>query len=138
MQTELTKKNAFINYTGWALQIISAVIMLQTLFFKFTASPESVYIFSTLGAEPFGRIFSGIVELIASVLLLTRSWSWLGAGIAAGTMFGALIAHLTILGIVVMNDGGELFLLGCIVFVSSIIILLIRRKNINIFGFRFS
>jgi len=58
---------------AWVLQIIAAIIMGQTLFFKFTGAPEPVYIFTTLGAEPFGRWFAGASELVAVVLLLIPS-----------------------------------------------------------------
>jgi len=94
---------------AWALRLIPALILIQTLFFKFTAAEESVYIFSTLGIEPWGRIGSGVVELIAGCLLLYRPLSWLGAGLALGTMSGAILSHLGPLGIEVMGDHGQLF-----------------------------
>jgi uncharacterized membrane protein YphA (DoxX/SURF4 family) len=117
-------------YIAWALQILSSVILLQTLYFKFTAAPESVYIFNKLGVEPWGRILSGIIELVAGVLLLTRSYAWLGAFIATGVMAGAIVSHITILGIDIMGDKGELFGLALAVFISGIVILFIRRKDI--------
>ncbi|MFX6288831.1 DoxX family protein, partial [Acinetobacter baumannii] len=82
--------------------------MLQTLFFKFTAAPESVFIFSTLGIEPWGRIGTGIAELIASVLLLIPSTTVFGALLAMGIMGGAIVSHLAVLGIEVRGDGGQL------------------------------
>src|SRR4051812_9172715 len=82
---------------------IAAVILLQTLFFKFTAAPESVYIFSKIGLEPWGRIGSGVVELMAAVLLFVPRLHWLGAAIAIGVLAGAIMSHLTVLGIVVMD-----------------------------------
>src|SRR5712691_6951228 len=90
----------------WALRVVAAVILLQTLFFKFTAAPESVYIFTKIGLEPWGRIGSGIAELIAAVLLFVPRLTWLGAGIAIAVIGGAIMSHLTVLGIVVMDDGG--------------------------------
>ena len=87
------------------LKVIVAAILLQTLYFKFTGAPESIYIFETVGMEPWGRIGSGIVELIASVLLLIRRTAWLGALLALGTICGAIFFHLTILGIEVQGDG---------------------------------
>src|SRR5690348_2876774 len=87
-------------------RIVAAIILLQTLFFKFTAAPESVYIFSKVGLEPWGRIGSGVIELIAAVLLFVPRLHWLGAGIAIAVLAGAIVSHLTVLGIVVMNDGG--------------------------------
>jgi len=114
----------------WVLRLAASIILLQTLFFKFSAAPESVYIFSKLGLEPWGRIGSGIVELIASILILIPKTTSLGALIAVGVISGAIIAHLTKLGIVVQNDGGQLFALALIVFICSIILLLIFRKQL--------
>ena len=112
------------------LKVIVAAILLQTLYFKFTGAPESVYIFSTIGMEPWGRIGSGIVELIAAILLLAKRTAWMGALLALGTICGALFFHLTSLGIEVQGDGGFLFILACVVFVSSLIILWQERGNI--------
>ena len=120
--------------TSWALRAIVAVILLQTLFFKFSAAPESVYIFSTLGLEPVGRIGSGLAELIASILLLTPGTVTLGAVLALGVMSGAIVSHLTVLGIEVQGDGGLLFALAIIVFVSSAIVLFIRRAEVPYVG----
>ena len=103
--------------------IIAAVILLQTLFFKFTAAPESVYIFSTLGLEPIGRIGSGVAELIAALLLLWPASAWVGAALALGIMGGAILSHLTVLGIEVQGDGGQLFLLAVLVAVLSAFLL---------------
>lgn len=122
-----------INYsvTGtWLLRLIAAVIMLQTLYFKFTASEESVYIFTTVGMEPWGRIGSGVAELIASVLILYPRTTWLGASLGIGVMSGALFFHLTKLGIVVKNDGGQLFIYALLVFLSCAGLLIIYRKEI--------
>lgn len=113
----------------WTARLVAAVILLQTLYFKFLGQPESVYIFSTLGVEPWGRIGSGVVELIASVLLLIPRTSWLGAGLGLGVMAGAIVAHLTILGIEVQGDGGYLFLLALAVAGSCTTILWITRFN---------
>jgi putative oxidoreductase len=125
--------------TSWILQIIVAAILFQTLFFKFTAAQESVYIFTKLGLEPWGRIGSGVVELIAVILLLIPSTVTIGAILSAGVISGAIMSHLTRLGIVVVNsdgttDGGLLFGLATTVFVLSIVILVIRRSEIPIIG----
>jgi uncharacterized membrane protein YphA (DoxX/SURF4 family) len=117
------------NILVWALRLIAAGILLQTLFFKFTAAPESVYIFSKLGIEPWGRIGSGIAELISVILLLIPRTTPFGALLAVGVMAGAILSHLTKLGIVVQNDGGELFLLALLVFVASSILVIIFRKD---------
>ena len=118
---------------SWILRALAALVMLQTLFFKFSASEESVYIFSTLGMEPWGRIASGIAELIASVLLLIPSTITIGALMGGGIMAGALAAHLTKLGIVVMNDGGYLFILCLLVLISSICLLILHRSQLKHF-----
>lgn len=118
----------------WALQLLVAGILLQTLFFKFTGAAESVYIFSTLGAEPWGRIGSGVIELIAAILLLVPATTTVGAAVALGVMVGAIISHLTVLGIEIQGDGGLLFYLALTVFVASAIILLLRRAEIPFIG----
>jgi hypothetical protein len=123
-------------FISWGLRIVAAVILLQTLFFKFTAAPESVYIFTKVGAEPWGRIGSGVVELIAAILLLTPRYSWLGSILAMGMMLGAIGSHLTVLGIEVMGDKGLLFGLAIVVFVASSANLVLHRTEIPIVGRR--
>jgi hypothetical protein len=113
----------------------AAAILLQTLFFKFTAAPESVYIFSTLGIEPIGRIGSGIAELISAILLIWTSKSLIGALLSAGVMAGAIASHIFILGFEIMNDGGLLISLALIVFILNLIIILTsfdKIKNIDL------
>ena len=122
---------------SWAARIIVAVILLQTLFFKFTGAEESKYIFSTLMGpelEAMGRIGSGVVELVAAVLLLVPNRAWLGAVLSLGTISGAIFSHLTVLGIEVKGDGGLLFGLAVAVFVLSAIVLLIHRRQLPILG----
>ena len=116
------------------LQLLVAGILLQTLFFKFTAAPESVYIFTRVGAEPWGRIASGVVELVAAVLLLTPALVPLGAILTVGVMAGAILSHLTILGIEVQGDGGLLFALALTAFTGSLVVLAIRRTQIPVVG----
>jgi uncharacterized membrane protein YphA (DoxX/SURF4 family) len=118
------------NIMFWALRIVVAIILIQTLYFKFGAKPESVYIFTTVGMEPWGRIGSGIVELIATILLLMPRTTAFGAGLAMGTMSGAIFFHLTKLGIVVMDDGGTLFYLAVTVFVCSAILLVANKEQV--------
>lgn len=121
----------------WIVKLIAVVILLQTLYFKFSGAEESVYIFSSLGAEPYGRIGSGIIELIACILMLIPRTTLFGALIAAGTMAGALVAHLLILGIEVKNDGGTLFILAIIVFLCSSIVICSQKDRIpNMLKFR--
>ncbi len=114
----------------WIIKLVAVVILLQTLFFKFTAAPESVYIFTTLGIEPYGRIGSGIVELIASILILIPRTTLLGAILGLGTMAGAILSHVTKLGIEVNNDGGTLFTLAIITFISCAILIFINKEKI--------
>lgn len=114
----------------WILRLIAAIIMLQTLFFKFTAAPESIYIFSSLGMEPWGRIGNGILELIAAVLILYPRTTGLGAILATGLMTGALLSHLTKLGIVVQDDGGLLFIYALLVFASSLVLAIVYRAQV--------
>lgn len=111
---------------SWLLQLVAATILAQTLFFKFSGAEESVYIFTTLGMEPWGRILSGVAELIAVVLLLVPQTVPLGALLSLGVISGALMAHVTRLGIEVKGDGGELFFLAVVVFVASAGILILR------------
>ena len=115
-----------------ALRIITAIILIQTLRFKFTAHPDSVYIFTTVGMEPFGRIGIGVLELIAAILLLIPRTVWLGAGLAVGVLSGAIFFHLTILGIEIHGDGGTLFYMALGTFLMSAIILWNYRSDIPI------
>ncbi len=115
----------------WIIRIVAAIILLQTLYFKFTAAEESVYIFSTLGIEPYGRIGSGIVELIASILILIPRTTFLGALIGMGVMAGALLSHILFLGIEVQNDGGTLFILAVITFLCCAFLVFQHRNKIS-------
>jgi len=136
---------------SWACRVIAAIILLQTLFFKFTAAPESVYIFTKLGTfihgyvpfasigmvEVSGRIGSGIMELIAAVLLLTPRFVWAGAVLAMAATGGAIVSHLTFLGIEVQGDKGLLFVLAIVVFMTSAVALFLHRMQIPVLGKRF-
>ena len=124
------------NITSWILQLIAAIILFQTLFFKFTGAKESVYIFSTLGLEPWGRIGSGVVELVASILLVIPATVTLGALLSLAVISGAILSHLTKLGITLpaVDDRGELFTLAMVVFVACVAILFIRRSEIPLIG----
>src|SRR5215813_13789505 len=123
-----------VSVLSWLARLIAAVILLQTLYFKFTAASESVYIFTRVHAEPWGRIGSGVMELIASILLLTPRYTWLGSLLAAAATAGAILSHLTLLGIEVQGDKGLLFALAIIVFLSSMINLFLHRKQIPLVG----
>lgn len=126
---------------SWLMQLMVAGILLQTLFFKFTGADESVYIFSTVGrfvhvpgVEPWGRIGSGVIELVASVLLLVPPTAAVGALVAIGVLGGAILSHLFILGIDVQGDGGLLFGLALAAFAGSFVVLVIRRAGLPIVG----
>ena len=124
-------KRNFSSIGSWLLRILAALILLQTLFFKFSAAPESVYIFSTIGMEPWGRIGIGILELIASVLILIPATTLFGAVLAVGLMSGAIFFHVTKLGIAVMNDGGQLFIYALAVLLASIALIAINRLQLR-------
>jgi hypothetical protein len=115
----------------WICRVVAALILLQTLYFKFGASEESVYIFETVHMEPWGRIAVGIFELIASVLLLITATVWLGGLLALGLMVGAIGMHLTILGIEVQGDGGQLFIYALLVTACSIFVLIYDRNKLR-------
>ena len=114
----------------WILRLFAAVIMLQTLFFKFTGAPESIYIFSRLGMEPWGRFGTGALELIASILILMPRTIGIGSLLGLGLMGGALFFHLSSLGIVVQNDHGKLFGMALLVFFSCLILVFVNRSQI--------
>lgn len=121
---------------SWTLRAIAAAILLQTLFFKFSGAHESVYIFSTLGVEPWGRIGSGVIELIASVLLLMPRTTVYGAALALAVMAGAIVSHITTLGIALpqVGDKGELFGLACLVSLCCLAVLYLHRADIPLLG----
>src|SRR5712691_3428884 len=130
------KLSRTLNIIDWLLRIVVAVLLLQTLFFKFTAARESVYIFSALGAEPWGRIGSGVVELIASLLLLAPRTVVFGAILTLGTISGAIFAHLTKLGLTIpaVDDHGELFGLAIAILVCTVAVLYLHRSQIPFLG----
>ncbi len=121
---------------SWAARVLAAVILLQTLFFKFTAHPDSILLFTMLGMEPWGRIGTGVAELIVSALLLIPRTAWLGALGALGVISGAIFFHVTKLGIVFNNDGGTLFTLAVVVFVASVVALYLHRNDIPLAALR--
>lgn len=121
----------------WIVKLVAVIILVQTLFFKFSGAEESVYIFTKLGIEPFGRIGSGIVELLASVLILIPRTTLLGALLGFGTMLGAIFSHLFVLGIEVKNDGGVLFILAIITLLCCSILIFQNKSNIpNLLRFK--
>jgi uncharacterized membrane protein YphA (DoxX/SURF4 family) len=117
-------------YIAWILRVIASAILLQTLYFKFTGAPESIYIFSTLGVEPYGRIGTGIAELIVAILILIPRTTWLGALCGCGVMSGAILSHLFVLGIEVKGDGGFLFGLALTTLICCFGLLYLNRNKI--------
>ncbi|MFQ3576841.1 MAG: DoxX family protein [Cytophagales bacterium] len=113
-----------------ALRLTIALIFIQTLYFKFTAHPESVNIFAALNAEPYGRIGLGIAELITSILLFFNRTMIYALFSSIFIILGAIISHFMVLGINVMNDGGNLFLLAITVLLASLILLTMHRKMV--------
>lgn len=128
----MTEKNK--NILAWGLRLVAAIIMLQTLFFKFTGAEESIYIFSTLGMEPWGRLGTGLVELIASILILIPKTTVLGALLALGIMGGAILSHIFFLGISVQGDHGQLFVYALLVFFSALTLLYMYRRDLPIWN----
>jgi uncharacterized membrane protein YphA (DoxX/SURF4 family) len=121
----MLQRNPFL----WICRVVAAIILLQTLFFKFSAAPESVYIFSTVGMEPYGRIATGVIELVSAILILLPRYSLYGAFLAILIMLGAIGSHLFVLGIEVMNDGGQLFIYAVLVLICSLIIVYAYTKR---------
>lgn len=124
-------------YLPIILRVAVAIILIQTLRFKFTGHEDSIYIFTKVGLEPLGRIGIGIAELIAGLLLLIRKTAWLGAVLTLGIIGGAIMMHLTILGIEVQDDGGVLFYTALTTFTLSLVVLYFYRKDIPIIGKKF-
>ncbi|WP_299157462.1 DoxX family membrane protein [uncultured Tenacibaculum sp.] len=123
-------------YLPLILKLIAAIIMLQTLFFKFTGAQESIDLFTKLARENEAnmRIGTGVLELIASILLFIPKRTWLGAILTIGLMGGAIMGHITKLGIVHNNDGGGLFICAVITLISGAILLILNRKDIPFIG----
>ena len=115
----------------WFIRLVAVVILVQTLYFKFTGAEESIYIFTKLGVEPYGRIGSGIVELVASILILIPRTTIIGAILGFGTMLGAIFSHIFVLGIEVQNDGGTLFALAIVTLLCCSILIYQENNKIS-------
>jgi len=122
-----------MKYMYIGLRVVAAILLLQTLFFKFSGAKESIYIFTKVGMEPWGRYGSGITELIAGILLLSPRHYHIGSLISLAVVGGAIFFHLTILGIDVQGDGGYLFILALVVFISSLILAVHKREDLLLF-----
>jgi putative oxidoreductase len=123
----LTKAELF---TTWVCRVVAAAIMLETLFFKFTSAPESVFIFRKMGLESWWRYGQGIWELIAAILLLSPRFGWAGGILTLSAMGAAIVSHLTILGIQIQGDHGLLFAMAIATFTSGFIVTYIHRNQI--------
>ena len=158
MQQASAKLSSSAVVVGWVLRLVAAVILLQTLFFKFTGAPESVYIFTKLSeflahfvapifgtsfaamvarSEAFSRLGSGVMELVAAILLIWPRYPWAGAILAFAATGGAIASHLTFLGLEVQGDHGLLFGLAITVVVCSLGVLGLSRTQLPIVGGRF-
>lgn len=114
----------------WSFRLIIAIILLQTLYFKFTGHEESVALFSKLGVEPWGRIGTGVLELITGLLILFPPTAVIGALLSVGLMTGAVASHLLVIGIESAGDGGQLFMLAIVVLALSLAVLYLRKANL--------
>jgi putative oxidoreductase len=117
------------NILLWGLRITAAIIIFQTLYYKFSGHPESVTLFTKLGVEPWGRIGTGIIELITGVLLLLPATSIIGALLGIGLMLGAIFSHITVIGIASNGDGGQLFILAIVVLLCCLIYFFIKKQD---------
>ena len=127
----MTKRNKLISWSG---QVIAAVILAQSLFFKFSGAPEAVHIFTALGVEPWGRIGIAVFELATVILLLTPRGAATGALLAIGLMIGAIGSHLLVLGVDLQGDGGTLFAMAWVVLFAASAVTWIRRRSIPLLG----
>jgi len=119
-------------YYSLLLRITVAIIYIQTLYFKFTAHPDSVYIFTKMGVEPFGRISLGVIELIISIGILIPKTKYAAIVMSIAIVLGALMSHIFILGIIVNGDNGLLFSLACLIFLLSILLFIYHYDEIKL------
>lgn len=131
MAKNLSIMGNYKNIADWLCRIIIAIILLQTLYFKFTGHEESVLLFTKLGVEPWGRIGTGILELVTGILILIPFTTIVGAMLSLALMSGAIASHLFVIGIESHNDGGQLFVLGVIVWLLSLFVLWMRKDTVT-------
>lgn len=120
----------FKNIISWVLRLVVAIILLQTLYYKFTAHPDSVFIFSKLGVEPWGRIGLGIVELITAFLILIPRTKFVGMALSFFIIIGAVFSHVLVIGLNIHGDGGGLFTLALIIFISDVLFFVLNKKEL--------
>lgn len=118
---------------SFVLRIAISLIYLQTLYFKFTGHPDSVYIFSKLGLEPYGRIGVGVIELIVSILLLINKTKLLSIIVSLSIITGAIASHLLVIGITIKEDDGGLFTLAIIIFTLNIVLIYLHKTDFSRF-----
>jgi putative oxidoreductase len=123
----LTRKQHVIT---WICSLVAAGIMIETVFFKFTAAPESVYIFSKMGTEPWMRWVQGIWELLASIGLLWPRLRWAGGILTTGAMLAAILSHMTWLGYSIQGDAGLLFGMAIVTFTCGVTVMWTHRHHI--------
>ncbi len=111
--------------------LVAAILFLQSVYFKFIAASGSIFIFTEIGIEPYGRIIIGVLELVVTVLLIFRKTSLLGAILGLGFILGVIFTHLFILGINVQNDGGLLFGMAIVVLISVIVTISLQSKKLS-------
>lgn len=129
----MKEKQHWSFYLERGLALLCTIILLETLYYKFTGHPNSIDLFTQLGIEPWGRIGTGILELIAGGLLLFRKVSFHGALLSLGLMLGAIFSHLTKLGISFNGDGGQLFYRAVVALICALAILALRKDDIQKF-----
>ena len=123
----LTRKQRVVT---WICSLIAAGIMIETLFFKFTAAPESVYIFSKMGTDPWMRWVQGLWELTASLGLLLPRLRWAGGILTTGAMAAAILSHMTWLGYSIQGDHGLLFTMALVTFACGFTVMWTYRHHI--------
>ena len=114
---------------AWCFQLIIAGIFIPIGILKFMNNPADLEIFSQLGMEPAGRYIIGVLEILAGLMVLTNAVAAMGAFLGVGVMLGAMLAHMTVLGIDQTH-----FILLFIVFLSCCIVSFIRRKQLPLIG----
>ena len=122
------KKTSLLSFV---IRIAISLIYLQTLYFKFTAHPDSVYIFSKLGLEPYGRIGIGMLELIVAILLVLNKTKLLSIIVSLGIITGAIASHLLVIGITIKEDHGGLFTLAIIIFTLNIVLIYLHKTDFS-------
>lgn len=120
---------------SWVFQLIAALILGNASIQKFLGVEMSVYVFKALDIEG-TRLVIGAIEGVAALLLLTKAPHW-GAILGFSTMLGALIAHISVLGLEVHQDHGALSMMMIGTIVSTAIVLWIRRRSLPLIGHTF-